>query len=295
MTSLLLGAIMAFATAGLVLWLADKRSLVTTRYADDAETATHPKLLGALQAHGHEVFASIVIALAVTAFAGEILTPSTDKPGSVATASTADDDLKGAYDKLKAFAATEQGATTAPAIPATSAPARSATTDLADVETMIAKLEDRLEKDPKDVAGWRMLGWSYQNTGRPAQALAAYDRGLALDPDNAEIKSARASVTGASAESAPGPTAAQVAAAAGMPDADRQAMIEGMVDGLAARLAKAPRDEEGWSKLIRSRVVLGDPTKAAADLTSAQRAFEGETDVLDRLAALGRELGLELR
>ncbi len=35
-------------------------------------------------------------------------------------------------------------------------------------------------------------------------------------------------------------------------------MIRGMVDGLANRLEQQPRDAEGWIKLIRSRVVLGD-------------------------------------
>lgn len=86
-----------------------------------------------------------------------------------------------------------------------------------------------------------------------------------------------------------------MAAAASMPGQDRQAMIEGMVEGLATKLAASPRDEDGWARLIRSRMVLGDPAKAAADLETAQRAFAGETTALERLAALGRELGLKSR
>lgn len=295
MTTLLLGAIIAFVTTGIVLWLADKRSLITTRYPSASDADATPKLLSMLQARGHEVFAAIMIALAVTAFAGEIMTPSAETPASVATASAANGDIRNAYDKLKAFAATEEAPPAAPSLSPTSASAQTSTTGLADVETMIAKLEERLTKDPKDAAGWRMLGWSYQNTGRPAEALAAYDRGLAIDPENTELKTARASVGVASADSASGPTTEQVVAASAMPDADRQAMIQGMVDGLAARLATSPHDEEGWSKLIRSRVVLGDPGKAAEDLASARQAFAGDTAILDRLSSLGRKLGLEPR
>src|SRR5688572_24532352 len=45
---------------------------------------------------------------------------------------------------------------------------------LGDVDTMIARLEFRLKGDPSDVAGWRMLGWSRLQTGRPAEEIAAY-------------------------------------------------------------------------------------------------------------------------
>lgn len=51
--------------------------------------------------------------------------------------------------------------------------------------------------------------------------------------------------------------------AAGQMDAQTRAeMITGMVDGLEARLAEDPEDFEGWMRLGRSRLVLGDPAKA---------------------------------
>jgi cytochrome c-type biogenesis protein CcmH len=45
---------------------------------------------------------------------------------------------------------------------------------LPDVNTMIERLAARLETTPGDIKGWRMLGWSYFNTGHYKQAAAAY-------------------------------------------------------------------------------------------------------------------------
>ena len=69
--------------------------------------------------------------------------------------------------------------------PASTAPAGK---QLPDVSTMIERLAARLETTPEDVKGWRMLGWSYFNTGRYEQAAAAYAKAAALDPNSAEIK-----------------------------------------------------------------------------------------------------------
>lgn len=63
-------------------------------------------------------------------------------------------------------------------------------TVLPDVNTMIERLAKRLESAPDDVRGWRMLGWSYLNTGLYPQAVAAYAKAVALDPTSEE--SARA-------------------------------------------------------------------------------------------------------
>lgn len=45
-------------------------------------------------------------------------------------------------------------------------------------------------------------------------------------------------------------------------DADQRAVIRGMVEGLAAKLKENPDDEQGWSRLGRSYLVLGDTAKA---------------------------------
>jgi cytochrome c-type biogenesis protein CcmH len=68
----------------------------------------------------------------------------------------------------------------------------------------------------------------------------------------------------ASTSTSPGPTEKDVAAAQSMSPEERQAMIRGMVERLAARLAQNPNDKEGWTRLARAYDVLGEIDKAAA-------------------------------
>ena len=58
---------------------------------------------------------------------------------------------------------------------------------LDDVDTMIQRLAQRLEKEPNDGEGWRMLGWSYVMTQRPQQAIEPYKRALQLLPKSATV------------------------------------------------------------------------------------------------------------
>ncbi len=97
--------------------------------------------------------------------------------------------------------------------------------------------------------------------------LAAADAGIDLDARRAEA--------------APrGPSAADVAAAQQMSPGDRQQMVRGMVDGLAARLADNPGDVEGWLRLARARRVLGEEDAATEALRRASEAAPNRVDVL---------------
>ena len=75
------------------------------------------------------------------------------------------------------------------------------------------------------------------------------------------------------AEAAPGPTAEDVEQAQEMTDEERSAFIRSMVDRLASRLEDEPQDLDGWLRLARAYVVLGEAEKAreafgkAEDLT----------------------------
>ena len=84
-----------------------------------------------------------------------------------------------------------------------------------------------------------------------------------------------------------GPTADDLAAAAGMTPDERMAMIRAMVEGLAARLEEDPDDLEGWHRLARSYAVLGEPAKAADAL---RRAAALAPDDLETLRAYARAL-----
>jgi cytochrome c-type biogenesis protein CcmH len=59
------------------------------------------------------------------------------------------------------------------------------------VASMVAQLEAKMRQSPNDPEGWRMLGWSYMQTGRFADAAVAYGKASALDPANADYQSAR--------------------------------------------------------------------------------------------------------
>jgi cytochrome c-type biogenesis protein CcmH len=240
-----------------------------------------------------------------------------------------------------------------------------------EVAGMIGQLEARMKQSPNDAEGWRMLGWSYLQTGRNADAAQAYGKAAALDPHNGEYLSAQGEATVLAAQgqvtpaaeaifrkavsldaadpraryylaiakdqkgdakgamddwitllksapadapwapevrafvvkvaqerhvdltgrlppapagapavadagppaAAPGPSADQVAAAGQMSEQGRQAMIEGMVAKQAAALKANPHDREGWERLIRARMVLGQPAAAAQAYRDAAKAF----------------------
>ena len=91
-------------------------------------------------------------------------------------------------------------------------------------------------------------------------------------------------------EKGPGPQDVQAAAA--MAPADRSAMIRAMVDRLADRLEKSPRDADGWIKLVQSRVVLGEPELAKQALARGIEAFTDDTQQRERIVAAAQQLGL---
>lgn len=68
----------------------------------------------------------------------------------------------------------------------------------------------------------------------------------------------------------PGPSRQQMQAAAQPPKgASKDAMIQSMIDGLEAKLKANPRNVQGWIMLMRSRMSLGEPAKAAAAYVAA--------------------------
>jgi cytochrome c-type biogenesis protein CcmH len=61
---------------------------------------------------------------------------------------------------------------------------------------------------------------------------------------------------------------------------------------LASRLAQSPQDADGWIKLIRARVVLGEQDAAKDALKQALLLFTGAEDETSRIMDAARELGL---
>jgi len=275
-------------------------------------------------------------------------------------------------------------------------PSAAGAKELPDVDTMIERLAQRLQKKPDDVEGWRMLGWSYFNVQQPTKAVQAYARAVALEPQAAGLKSAygeamvaaengtvtpqavetfkaalaleaknrkaryfmalalqqngkkkealdawlgllaepmddetwaadlrqraeslardlgvalpaQVAAQGSSSETASpaggklgakasqGPralTADEMRQAQTLPADQQQAMIRSMVNSLADRLESKPRDEEGWMRLIHSRIVLGEEGAAREALARALAVFADDASAGGRIAAAAKELGL---
>jgi cytochrome c-type biogenesis protein CcmH len=90
----------------------------------------------------------------------------------------------------------------------------------------------------------------------------------------------------------PGPSAQDMRAASQMPKGQQDAMIQGMVDGLEAKLRANPKNVQGWIMLMRSRMSLGETAKASAAFAGARAAFAGDAAALGQIEAAARELGV---
>lgn len=90
-----------------------------------------------------------------------------------------------------------------------------------------------------------------------------------------------------------GPSAGDLAAAQTMSPAEQQAMIEQMVQKLAARLDQEGNDLGGWLKLVRAYSVLDRKDDAVKALAKAKVQFSGDAPALQQLDALAAELGLK--
>jgi cytochrome c-type biogenesis protein CcmH len=78
-----------------------------------------------------------------------------------------------------------------------------------------------------------------------------------------------------------------------MNEQDRSDMIRGMVGKLADRLKQNGDDVEGWQRLVRAYMVLGERDKAQAAAADAKRALASNPDKLRRIEDMIKNLGIE--
>ena len=125
------------------------------------------------------------------------------------------------------------------------------------------------------------LGLAAEQDGRNADAAAIWRAMLAKAPADAPwrplVQAALVRVGGAAAPALSDDT---MAAAKDMNEADRGAMIRGMVDRLATRLKQNGDDVEGWLRLVRAYMVMGDRDKATSALTDARQAVANDAERL---------------
>jgi cytochrome c-type biogenesis protein CcmH len=172
-----------------------------------------------------------------------------------------------------------------------------------------AAFEKAVSIDASDVPARYFLGLAAEQDGNRAQAAAMWRTLIAAAPPDAPwvefIRSALARVDGAAAPGDRGASPAQSGGAGGAPNEDqvaaaskmdpeqRKAMIQGMVERLAEKLHRDGSDAEGWLRLVRSYMVLGEREKARAAVVDARRALADDPTNLRRLDDLVKGLGLE--
>jgi cytochrome c-type biogenesis protein CcmH len=144
--------------------------------------------------------------------------------------------------------------------------------------------------DHDNVKARYYLGVAAEQAGKPAEAATIWRAMIAGAPaDAAWTEFIRQEI----ARVAPGPKESDIAAAADLNPEQRMAMIRGMVDRLAVKLHDDGSDLEGWLRLVRSYMVLGERDKAIAAAGAARRALASDPQKLRQIDDLVKGLGLE--
>ncbi len=158
-----------------------------------------------------------------------------------------------------------------------------------------------LDRDPQNIGARYYLGSLYNMTDRPDFAYQLWrDFAENGDPNSFYVGSARAQIEDAayragidySLPELRGPSAADIANAANMSAEDRAAMINGMVAGLAERLASEGGPASDWARLIAAYGALGDTDNARMIWVEAQEVFGPNADAMATLRDAAQTAGL---
>src|SRR5262245_9325838 len=154
-----------------------------------------------------------------------------------------------------------------------------------------AAFERAIALDANGVQARYFLGLAAEQDGDRTQAAATWRALIAAAPPDAPwldlLRSALARVeradAGGAAAGASSTDASDEQVAAQLSPEQRKAMIEGMVNRLSERLHRDGADVDGWLRLVRSYMVLGEADKARAAVVDARRALAGDAVKLRRL------------
>jgi cytochrome c-type biogenesis protein CcmH len=157
-----------------------------------------------------------------------------------------------------------------------------------------AEFERAIALKADEVKASYFLGVAAEQDGRTAEAASIWRAMLARTPADAPwrplVQAALARVGGSAA---PALSDDAMAAAKDMNETDRSAMIHGMVERLASRLKQNGDDVEGWLRLVRAYMVMGDRDKAKSTLTDARQAVANDAERLRQLNEGLKNLGLD--
>ena len=163
-----------------------------------------------------------------------------------------------------------------------------------------ARLEQSLTLKADNPRAEYYLALALEQEGKRAEARAAFEAMAKEAPADApwlplvnrHIAGLAGGEGGEVAGTLGNPTADDVAAAQDLSAGDRQQMISGMVESLAAKLQENPDNIEGWTRIIRSYVVLDQRPKAEAALKTALKTFPADSANGKQLLALARDLSI---
>ncbi|MGH6717259.1 MAG: c-type cytochrome biogenesis protein CcmI, partial [Bradyrhizobium sp.] len=138
------------------------------------------------------------------------------------------------------------------------------------------------------------VGLAAEQDGRKADAASIWramlDKAPAKAPWRPLVQQALARVGGGLGPTLSAPT---MRAAQNMTAANRDAMIHGMVARLAGQLKQNGNDVQGWLRLVRAYMVMGDRAKAKSALADAREAVAKDPERLKQLNEGLRNLGLD--
>jgi cytochrome c-type biogenesis protein CcmH len=150
--------------------------------------------------------------------------------------------------------------------------------------------------DAREATARYFLGLAAEQDGQRGAAAEIW-RAMLLEAPNAPwaefVRQSLARVEETTPMPPRGPSDDDVAAASQLDAGQRNVMIRGMVERLAEKLHRDGSDVDGWLRLVRSYMVLGDRDKAKAAADEARRALAPEPDKLRLLDELAKGLGLE--
>ncbi|MFK4508818.1 c-type cytochrome biogenesis protein CcmI [Bradyrhizobium daqingense] len=148
--------------------------------------------------------------------------------------------------------------------------------------------------DADDPKANYFLGLAAEQDGRKDDAANIWRALLAKAPADAPwrplVQSSLARVGGSTMPALSDET---IAASKDMAEGDRNAMVRGMVDRLATRLKQNGDDVDGWLRLVRAYLVMGEREKAVGASADARQAVAGNAERLRQLNDGLKTLGLD--
>lgn len=144
---------------------------------------------------------------------------------------------------------------------------------------LLPQYEAHLAENPEDAEGWQYYARALMLSGELEAGLRAYERLIELVDTPETQKEYQAAKTFAAATRS-GPSAKDIATMENLSPGDRTAAIEGMVESLRARLETDSANVQGWTRLLRSRKVLGQIEQGEADIETLRQVLPDQADAI---------------